>query len=74
MFQCSKPLFWSFEFLSFDIVSDFVLRISDFPYRRLSVGLIGGSVSEYPREASPETLPQLFNRRADNLRVPAEYG
>src|SRR4030042_1062845 len=31
-----EPWFWSFEFGSFDIVSDFVLRISDFQLLRKS--------------------------------------
>ena len=40
MLQCSKqkpsvPRFWSFEFGSLDIVSDFVLRISDFQLLRM---------------------------------------
>jgi hypothetical protein len=39
MLQCSKQKpnevrFWSFEFGSLDIVSDFVLRISDFKLLR----------------------------------------
>jgi len=86
MLQCSKQKptgsrFWSFEFGSLDIVSDFVLRISDFQILRKSqkIHRLGPKTNRKPihplnRGQAPGSKPAGLQRLSSEMRRIGDFG